>query len=425
MNTRLILSFLIVQASHTYAQSILPPLHEDPKTGFLQLEAEHPYILIQKDTGNADWKNSQRLTWQKNPAGYLTMRAADKWSENQTWISERSESYRFISGPGGRIDTMYSATIFHLTDFSTISNSIYRYSFNEKNLITHVSCLDEWSPSSGKYDKSLEITAWYDLEGNRKRDSTYSYIGKRSWIDAHSYNNSGKLTASIRTVNSDTVIRELLTYDTEGHLYTIFKETFNIDSALWYPDKSDTFLYDAAGHISQRIAWRKSYPDGISKPIFQRDHNESYQYSAEGKLIEIIKKAGDDNGWKNDTKTTVQYDASGNPVIGYVYYSSGISWSDTPFQRYLFTFPTGIKNLQQASTLELYPNPVEHTLMLSYSASNPVRMITIMDLNGRCVYQTGNMETNGIDVSKISNGLYFVTLTTDQSSVSKKILILH
>jgi|SRR6185312_15317834 len=81
------------------------------------------------------------------------------------------------------------------------------------------------------------------------------------------------------------------------------------------------------------------------------------------------------------------------------------------------------------SNLKMYPNPVESTLMLSFSSSNTEPLqITIYDENGKMVYTekvnaTGGQVNKSIALNGYAPGIYFVNLLQGNQQETKKIVI--
>ena len=71
--------------------------------------------------------------------------------------------------------------------------------------------------------------------------------------------------------------------------------------------------------------------------------------------------------------------------------------------------------------LQVYPNPVKNTLNFNTPKNVIVNKITIYNALGSLVLQNDNPK-NSIDVSKLSSGLLFVKIETDQGIVTKKII---
>ena len=63
-------------------------------------------------------------------------------------------------------------------------------------------------------------------------------------------------------------------------------------------------------------------------------------------------------------------------------------------------------------------------IILNYTFSNQIILtsITINDISGKEIYKSGNTINNGIDVSNLSSGVYFVTFKSDNNSVTKKFI---
>ncbi|NBX88354.1 MAG: T9SS C-terminal target domain-containing protein, partial [Bacteroidetes bacterium] len=56
------------------------------------------------------------------------------------------------------------------------------------------------------------------------------------------------------------------------------------------------------------------------------------------------------------------------------------------------------------------------------SSDNSIRSTTIVDMNGRIVFQKIGFQNN-IQVKDLKTGMYFIQLTTDNGITSKRILI--
>lgn len=70
--------------------------------------------------------------------------------------------------------------------------------------------------------------------------------------------------------------------------------------------------------------------------------------------------------------------------------------------------------------LKLFPNPVKNTLILH--ATNDFTSAVITDINGRKINSLNKLTSNQIDVSNLTAGLYFITLTAGEGRVTKKFI---
>ena len=74
--------------------------------------------------------------------------------------------------------------------------------------------------------------------------------------------------------------------------------------------------------------------------------------------------------------------------------------------------------------ISVYPIPVEDDLNISVSGSLDIRNIEIYNILGRKIITDSNgFET--IDVSGLSNGVYFLTFNTNKGIVQKRIIVNH
>jgi PKD repeat protein len=94
------------------------------------------------------------------------------------------------------------------------------------------------------------------------------------------------------------------------------------------------------------------------------------------------------------------------------------------------TTPSGVQTINNYQSLALYPNPVKNTLNISHkNAANIVLNIAITDINGAVVYQENQIDINtnsqvSIDISALSNGVYFVSLFNNEINQQQKIVVI-
>ena len=85
------------------------------------------------------------------------------------------------------------------------------------------------------------------------------------------------------------------------------------------------------------------------------------------------------------------------------------------------SYPTlGLGQNIETKKLMLYPNPVSDQLYIS-SEDQKVENVTIYNLSGNVVRNISD-KVESVDVSNLATGNYLVKITTDQGSVSKKII---
>lgn len=83
-------------------------------------------------------------------------------------------------------------------------------------------------------------------------------------------------------------------------------------------------------------------------------------------------------------------------------------------------------------TFNLYPNPVSEELTIQRLSNDNSKIVAtstamqIADANGRVVLKSNlTRSTETIDVRRLPSGIYFVQLKTNNSIITKKIVISH
>lgn len=78
--------------------------------------------------------------------------------------------------------------------------------------------------------------------------------------------------------------------------------------------------------------------------------------------------------------------------------------------------------------LNIYPNPTNNTLSISYTLENPSKIVLrITNIQGQIILdsemnKSNGMQTDTIDISDQSSGIYFLTLNTERNSFTTKIV---
>ena len=125
----------------------------------------------------------------------------------------------------------------------------------------------------------------------------------------------------------------------------------------------------------------------------------------------------------------IGFDTS-NDNSAYAFYNTNGSWQPTEMRGTLMIRPVidgttlhGIEESEPVTTgVNLYPNPAGNTLNISVSDHTEIIQTCIFDLTGRKVYQSA-FEPH-INTSSLTDGLYFISLTTAEGQViTQKIVI--
>lgn len=78
------------------------------------------------------------------------------------------------------------------------------------------------------------------------------------------------------------------------------------------------------------------------------------------------------------------------------------------------------ENTSLDSNLELYPNPTNS--ILNFKAKEKIKSVIIYDVSGRSVLELNSENITNTDISSLSNGIYIVKLSSDNSSTSINIV---
>lgn len=88
--------------------------------------------------------------------------------------------------------------------------------------------------------------------------------------------------------------------------------------------------------------------------------------------------------------------------------------------------PNNIDEKAIANNIRIYPNPANQQLFVEIAAQNAKGNIQIIGIDGRILSQQEiKGADNKLDLSSISNGLYFLNVITEQKNFSRLISVLH
>ena len=77
-----------------------------------------------------------------------------------------------------------------------------------------------------------------------------------------------------------------------------------------------------------------------------------------------------------------------------------------------------LEEFDTSFNLNIYPNPVERLLIIQSTAT--INSLELYDVNGKILIKTNN--TKSLDLSSLSQGVYFITIITNHTSTTKKII---
>jgi hypothetical protein len=107
------------------------------------------------------------------------------------------------------------------------------------------------------------------------------------------------------------------------------------------------------------------------------------------------------------------------------YYDTLISpWSST--SKFTTLQNTGIEeNTTGTDLVKIFPNPATQTLYIQAAKNALLQAYTLMDVNGRILYQNaelGNKTEEKIDISQLKPGLYILNITSDKGNIYRRVI---
>jgi hypothetical protein len=154
----------------------------------------------------------------------------------------------------------------------------------------------------------------------------------------------------------------------------------------------------------------------------------------EGTLTNTVSKCTDDNSgfgmWTVYTSPdSLRIDDlmySFTPIVGFFYDITGVvtysfgEYKLNPRKPSDVTVITGINKTDVENEVSLYPNPSNTFVHINNAPANAV--FSLIDLTGKTVYTTSN---HTIQTSDLSNGIYFIKITSQENSKSIKLVVKH
>lgn len=114
---------------------------------------------------------------------------------------------------------------------------------------------------------------------------------------------------------------------------------------------------------------------------------------------------------------TLRYQVGENLSTGEAFFS----FEKYPgFIFYFLNYPVLSVPDSEKNSFSVYPNPAQAKLFIKSTMDN--FSISIKDINGRTVFTSENFNSNEIDISTLTSGMYFINLNSSEGNITKKFL---
>ena len=190
----------------------------------------------------------------------------------------------------------------------------------------------------------------------------------------------------------------------------------NVSAYIKTAGKYDLRIYQGGTNAPQSLIYEKSFNVNVTQSWYDFHLDQSAQ-------IDKTK-----NLWVTFHCNGVNYPASYCPYVGDPnthLIDGGNGWVEIQTLAasldnvtWMIKTTTGDVSIDgvNSTIIDIYPNPVNDKLYIR----DEVAMVNVVDINGRIVISSEN--TNVVDMSNLSNGVYFVRVITDNGTAVKKVV---
>lgn len=172
--------------------------------------------------------------------------------------------------------------------------------------------------------------------------------------------------------------------------------------------------YDSYGTLNLGVNGYNSI--SVSASRVKQVQNFNLFYSILGNIGTVIQTTYtyyvDNNGVVEPFFRDTTYDVN-VPIAGFVQTNNQAQVFTNALQTLTNT------NFSLDEKISIFPNPTSNKISI-LSNNNEVSLVSIYDINGRTVLEINN--TNTVDISNLSNGMYYLKIKTNSGIVNKKII---
>ena len=301
-------------------------------------------------------------------------------------------------------------------------------SFYYKGKIDWKSISKDWNPSLLGYVNAYRYEN--EIDSNEKITSNTNYIWDGSvekWVEfdytKNNYNIDGNKIVSVyyefdeTTQKLNPFSKDTFGYDSQNRvIYNIYYNFNEVDSS-YIP----TFKYITK--YSKNIDTTYTYTWYKNNSVWVNNLKSYYNYDSNGDLIRYtIQGFNSNNNWETISEYSYVLDGNRNrvesirknTVNGVLDFSRKVN--------YFYSQHEVISSVQSIDPkLKIYPNPTYSVLNLENL--NGYEKATIYDINGKLLVQKViSNDVEKIDLSNLTNGIYFLRLVNKNTDIVTKII---
>lgn len=400
------------------------------------------------------WGQRKNITY--NSDGQILQQINEWWDTdiNSFIFSDKLENSYNVEGQVTSMTYSYWDTL--LDSWVYYSSSNYIYGINDSLEMEEYkvwnSISNSWNNNEVKYYfyTSNGLILEIRIETWNPQTSTWVLTNQSDYVYDSSYNLLNILSESRDFITNNPIYKGMSTYNSNENLVEHVSQLWNDSIGNWVNNYRELYTYNSNNIETESLKhyWDDSSNSWINSNIWisSFDENSNFLYSLEKWWNPNT------NEWVNHEMYNSVYDTNGNEIqSGYyygwdeqindwetqliTYYTIGTdgvkadatdkywSYQTNSFVNYHKTIyntdglcnPLSVEQNIEETSMSLYPNPASSQVNI-VGASEYV----LYDFLAKNIL-SGSSTT--IDVSNLSNGIYFVQLTNENASKTEKLLI--
>jgi hypothetical protein len=341
--------------------------------------------------------------FQINREDIFQYNSGDSMTLQITFTYSYSGSTQYISGY--EYEHLYNQSLLQDTIVTrNYNSSTAAFDDNHMNILTH--------DQLGKILRGDSYYPYTSASQIHSQTNWYSYLPNDSlnFILQKTYNSTG---------NCDSTINKYK-YDASGYQLSTQNNCWNsVDSAFSWEKLRTTNYYDSNNNLLARANAWFFHPYG-----WEIEDSTWYSYDSQNRQVD----GGSYSYPHGGSSTHITYDA----LLGNIDSLNTCSWgtstincSSCKLEYHLI--PVGVSENSNGNIFTVFPNPAGSRIQISLSPSeNKNVSITIRDIQSKALYSK-NVEVASsiitLDDTNLSSGLYFITLSKNGVSSTRKLII--